>query len=74
MTYEGMKADVENWWPGVVTGGHLILHLVEPHEVRWRVLADGFNPLWGLADEIAQRPGARRVSSAPPSMAHVVKA
>jgi SAM-dependent methyltransferase len=74
ITYEGMKADVENWWPGLATGGHLILHLVDPHEVRWRVLADGFKPLWGLADEIAQRPGARRISSAPPSLAHVVKA
>jgi SAM-dependent methyltransferase len=73
ITYEGMKADVENWWPGLATRGHLILHLVDPNEVRWRVLADRFKPLWGLADEIAQRPGARRVSSAPPSLAHVVK-
>jgi predicted O-methyltransferase YrrM len=70
---QGLWADWEQWWPAVAGGGSFILHLVDPHEIRWPILAEKFAPGWRFAAEIEARPDTSRVE-APAGFAHFVKA
>ena len=68
----GLRADWAQWWPAVAPGGSFILHLVEPNEIRWPLLAEKFAPGWRLAEEIEARADTSRVE-APAGFAHFVK-
>jgi SAM-dependent methyltransferase len=73
ITHDGVPRAIEHWWPGLVTEGHLIVHLVDPEEDRWPTLAERFGPAWSAVDEFTKNLRAIRAEGAPASFAHLVK-
>lgn len=73
-TYDGARADVERWLPGVAPGGHLILHDAflpspeRPWARPWKV--EGVHR---LRQELLERPGVDLAGRAG-TLAHFVKA
>jgi predicted O-methyltransferase YrrM len=72
-TYEGVRADIDRWLPGVTPGGHLILHdAVVPSPERawarpWKV-----EGVQRLCDELMARPELELAGRAG-TLAHFVK-
>jgi predicted O-methyltransferase YrrM len=69
-TYEGMRADVEHWLPTLAPGGDLIVHSLDPEDVRVPVIGNRFAGLWRLLDELDADGELERVPGSPGAMAH----
>jgi predicted O-methyltransferase YrrM len=71
-TYEGVRADVEHWWPGLRPGGHLLLH-----DGQELLPARPWNRVWKTegvrrcARELLERPDVHAVR-APDTLVHLI--
>lgn len=73
--YEGVKADLEHWWPALVPGGHLLLHdaMTPPQTITPAPEAETIG-VQRLVAELEHWPGAtRRTAERAGTFAHFVK-
>jgi Methyltransferase domain len=72
-SYEDRGSDFANWWPGVVPGGHLIVHGIERDDVRWPFLERFWAGNERFRAELAHRSDGEVAPDAPGSLTDLVK-